>query len=116
MKPIRMLPHAQSRLSRRGFTESQVEEAIRTETWKPAEQDRMECRKRFPYNKIWNRTRYRHLEVRPIFVEVHLSNIFAREPERRHSLLADLAVGIVAGFGASSYTLGLQALASRLRG
>lgn len=56
------------------------------------------------------------LAVRPVFVEVHLSNIFSREPERRHSLLADLAVGIVAGFGSRSYTLGLQALASRLRG
>lgn len=56
------------------------------------------------------------LAVRPVFVEVHLSNIFAREPERRHSVLADLAVGIVAGFGPASYILGLQALASRLRG
>ena len=56
------------------------------------------------------------LAVRPVFVEVHLSNIFAREPERRHSVLADLAVGLVTGFGAMSYTLGLQALAARLRG
>ena len=56
------------------------------------------------------------LAVRPVFVEVHLSNIFAREPERRHSVLADLAVGLVTGFGARSYTLGLQALAARLRG
>ena len=56
------------------------------------------------------------LAVKPIFVEVHLSNIFAREAERRRSLLADLAVGIVAGFGAQSYLLGLQALARRLRG
>ena len=56
------------------------------------------------------------LAVRVPFVEVHLSNIFAREPERRHSLLADLAVGIVAGFGLQSYVLGLHALASRLRG
>jgi 3-dehydroquinate dehydratase II len=56
------------------------------------------------------------LAVRPLFIEVHLSNIFAREPERRHSVLADLAVGIVAGFGAQSYVLGLQALAHRLRG
>jgi 3-dehydroquinate dehydratase-2 len=49
------------------------------------------------------------------FVEVHLSNIFAREPERRRSLLADLAVGIVAGFGAHGYVLGLDALVTHLR-
>jgi len=56
------------------------------------------------------------LAVRVPFVEVHLSNIFAREPERRHSRLADLAIGIVAGFGPEGYRLGLQALVSRLRG
>ena len=48
------------------------------------------------------------------FVEVHLSNIFAREPERRHSLLADLAVGVVTGFGAESYRLGLEGLVGYL--
>lgn len=50
------------------------------------------------------------LAVRVPFVELHLSNIFAREPERRRSLLADLAVGVVTGFGADSYRLGLEAL------
>ena len=55
------------------------------------------------------------LAVKVPFVEVHLSNIFAREPERRHSVLADLAVGLIAGFGAQSYVLALQALAGRLR-
>ena len=54
------------------------------------------------------------LAVRVPFVEVHLSNIFAREPERRRSLLADLAVGVVTGFGADSYRLGLEALARYL--
>ena len=49
------------------------------------------------------------------FVELHLSNIFAREPERRHSVIADLAVGMVTGFGAQSYLLALQALMGRLR-
>ena len=48
------------------------------------------------------------------FVEVHLSNILAREAERRHSVLADLAVGIVAGFGAHSYLLGLEAMVAHL--
>ena len=55
------------------------------------------------------------LAVQIPFVEVHLSNIFAREPERRHSLLADLAVGIVAGFGARGYVLGLEALVEHLQ-
>ncbi|MBA3346228.1 MAG: type II 3-dehydroquinate dehydratase [Gemmatimonadales bacterium] len=55
------------------------------------------------------------LAVRVPFVELHLSNIFAREPERRHSMIADLALGMVTGFGAQSYLLALQALAGRLR-
>jgi 3-dehydroquinate dehydratase-2 len=56
------------------------------------------------------------LAVQIPFVEVHLSNIFAREPERRHSRLADLAIGVIAGFGPRGYLLGLQALVARLRG
>ena len=56
------------------------------------------------------------LAVKIPFVEVHLSNIFAREAERRHSRLADLALGIVAGFGPSGYTMALQALVLKLRG
>jgi 3-dehydroquinate dehydratase II len=56
------------------------------------------------------------LAVKVPFVEVHLSNTFAREPERRHSQLADLAVGIVAGFGPSGYVLGLRALVAKLSG
>ena len=56
------------------------------------------------------------LAVRVPFVELHLSNIFAREAERRHSVIADLAIGLVAGFGAQSYLLALQALMGRLRG
>lgn len=55
------------------------------------------------------------LAVRIPFVELHLSNIFAREPERRHSVIADLAIGLVMGFGAQSYLLALQALVGRLR-
>jgi 3-dehydroquinate dehydratase-2 len=55
------------------------------------------------------------LAVRVPFVELHLSNIFAREPERRHSVIADLAIGVITGFGAQSYLLALQALVGRLR-
>ena len=56
------------------------------------------------------------LAVQVPFVELHLSNIFAREEMRRHSMLADLAIGIISGFGVRSYLLGLQALVSHLRG
>lgn len=56
------------------------------------------------------------LAVQVPFVEVHLSNIFAREADRRHSRLADLAIGIVAGFGPQGYLLGLQGLVTKLRG
>ena len=55
------------------------------------------------------------LAVQIPFVELHLSNIFAREPARQHSMIADLAVGLVAGFGAQSYLLALEALLGRLR-
>jgi 3-dehydroquinate dehydratase-2 len=55
------------------------------------------------------------LAVQVPFVELHLSNIFAREPERRHSVIADLAIGLVSGFGAQSYLLALQGLVGRLR-
>lgn len=48
------------------------------------------------------------------FVEVHLSNVHAREPFRRHSYLSDLAVGVIAGFGADSYRLALDAALRRL--
>jgi 3-dehydroquinate dehydratase-2 len=49
------------------------------------------------------------------FVEVHLTNIWAREPFRHHSLLSDIAVGVVSGFGQDSYLLGMRALAAYLR-
>ena len=55
------------------------------------------------------------LAVHVPFVEVHLSNIFGREAERRRSLLADLAVGVVTGFVADSYRLGLEGLVGRLQ-
>jgi 3-dehydroquinate dehydratase-2 len=49
-------------------------------------------------------------------VEVHLSNIHAREPFRRSSLISDVAIGVVVGFGPASYVLGFQALLVHLRG
>lgn len=48
------------------------------------------------------------------FVEVHLSNVHAREPFRHRSLLSDRAVGVVLGFGPDSYLLGLRGLVAHL--
>ncbi len=49
------------------------------------------------------------------FVEVHLTNVFAREPFRHHSFLSDIAVGLVVGFGSDSYLLALDGLIAHLR-
>ena len=48
------------------------------------------------------------------FVEVHLSNPHAREPFRHNSFFSDLAVGVIAGFGADSYRYALEAALARL--
>lgn len=48
------------------------------------------------------------------FVEIHLTNIYAREPERRHSALADAAVAVICGFGAYGYELALRGLVKML--
>lgn len=49
------------------------------------------------------------------YVELHLSNVHAREPFRHHSHLADKAVGVICGFGPQSYQLALQGLVQHLR-
>jgi 3-dehydroquinate dehydratase II len=49
------------------------------------------------------------------FVEVHVTNVHAREPERRHSMLAAAAVGSVVGLGTHGYELALRGLVATLR-
>ena len=56
------------------------------------------------------------LGVRIPFIEVHLSNVHAREPFRHHSYLSDVAVGVISGLGAQGYELALSAALKRLAG
>ncbi|AVQ87440.1 type II 3-dehydroquinate dehydratase [Plesiomonas shigelloides] len=48
------------------------------------------------------------------FIEIHLSNVHAREPFRHHSYLSDIAVGVICGLGADGYEFALQAALRRL--
>ncbi len=48
------------------------------------------------------------------YVEVHISNIFAREPERRRTVLAGGAIALLSGFGTTGYDLALRGLAAKL--
>src|SRR4029079_8235566 len=48
------------------------------------------------------------------FVEIHLTNVYAREPERHHSMLAPAAVGCICGLGAYGYELAVRGLSRKL--
>ncbi|MDQ4099109.1 MAG: hypothetical protein M3121_01250 [Chloroflexota bacterium] len=65
---IRLSDHARGYLERRGFSEAEVAETIRTQPWTPARNDRLEATKDFAYNDIWNGQLYATKRVRPIFV------------------------------------------------
>ena len=69
MKRIRLSAHALSYTDKRGFTVAEVEQAVRTARWEPAEFGRLQCRKDFPYGRQWNAKVYATKQVRPIFVE-----------------------------------------------
>jgi len=56
------------------------------------------------------------LGVKIPFIEVHLSNVFARETYRQHSFLSDIAVGVISGLGAQGYQFALHAAIQRIKG
>ena len=49
------------------------------------------------------------------FIEVHLSNVHAREEFRQHSYFSDIAVGVICGLGAQGYQLALESIISQLK-
>jgi 3-dehydroquinate dehydratase-2 len=49
------------------------------------------------------------------FIEVHISNVFAREAFRQHSFLSDVAVGVISGLGSQGYALALTAALKQLQ-
>jgi 3-dehydroquinate dehydratase-2 len=54
------------------------------------------------------------LAVKIPFIEVHLSNVHAREPFRQHSYFSDIALGVITGLGAVGYELALRAASEYL--
>ncbi|MFZ0419178.1 MAG: hypothetical protein WAM04_13855 [Candidatus Sulfotelmatobacter sp.] len=68
-KPIEFSGHASQQLRFRGTTETEVVETIQTAPWMPAEKSRIECRKDFLFDALWNGRRYATKQVRPVFVE-----------------------------------------------
>jgi 3-dehydroquinate dehydratase-2 len=54
------------------------------------------------------------LAIKLPFIEVHLSNVHAREPFRHHSYFSDIAIGTITGFGAVGYELALRAAVHHL--
>jgi hypothetical protein len=69
MKAIRLSGHAQAQASRRGVLAEEMEIAIRTATWEPAQGNRLECRYDFAFGREWNGKIYETKQVRPIFVD-----------------------------------------------
>ena len=53
--------------------------------------------------------------ITPPTLEVHISNIYAREELRRHSLISEACVGVIAGFGLDSYRLALASIPTLLQ-
>ena len=68
-KPIRLSRHARGRLLRRGVTEAEVEDTIRTAPWQPAFGGRQQASKVFSFQAVWNGKYYVNKRVRPVFIE-----------------------------------------------
>ena len=68
-KHIKLSQHAKIRATFRGATEEEIIDAIKTSPWQPSELNKLECRKDFVFNSIWNKKFYKTKQIRPIFIE-----------------------------------------------
>jgi hypothetical protein len=68
-KPVRLTVHARNYQDRRGFTEADVIDVIRTRPRRRARGGRKEASKDFRYDAEWNSVRYARRRVRPVFIE-----------------------------------------------
>lgn len=68
-KPVYLTRHAEQQMGARGITIEEVDEAIRTVPWEPAQSGRWQCRKEYAYNVDWNGRTYSTKAVRPVFVD-----------------------------------------------
>jgi len=105
------------------LTRMATQKGIELQTFQSnSEGDIVDCIQQAKINKIEfiiiNPAAYTHTSVairdaflatRLPFIEVHLSNVYAREDFRKHSYLSDIAVGVICGFGINSYRLALEA-------
>ena len=69
MKPIRLSAHAAEQLNHSGTTREEVVETVVSSAWQPAELGRLECKKEYTYEAVWNKKYYRTKQVKPVFVE-----------------------------------------------
>jgi hypothetical protein len=68
-KTIRLSQHAKEQAEYRGCSEEEIREAIKASPWDKAELGRLQCRKDFTFNEIWNNKKYKTKQVKPIFIE-----------------------------------------------
>jgi hypothetical protein len=68
-KPLRLSQHAKEQTERRGCSEGEIRETIQTSQWEKVELGRLQCKKDFTFNKIWNDKEYKTKQVKPIFTE-----------------------------------------------
>ena len=68
-KPIRLSNHARDQMIFRGASEEDVFKTIREAVWDPAELGRLQCRKDFSFDQIWNGKHYKTKQVKPVFAE-----------------------------------------------